>query len=326
MERGAAPRVLRVTVQAGVLHIIVEGRSDKSLCMGPGGRVVARLAERLGTPVSVHCEDELIVRKRRLTRTRDRVVRVYQRATAAQREFLDLLLHAIGLELMFPEARADNMERTDGRGPGVALAYSGGTDSTASLVLLRAWGLEVRPVLVDPGYRVLGRSEIGHACQVAREMGVECKVVEVGEEYHTTVERALAGDLHPCGHCHEHLITRAVEWARREQVETLTTGELLPTGTHAVVLRDDVLLVHLPAALSLTKYRTELLARPWTGGGTTQFGCLLLREVHRYGWRMLAPSVYRVLRELEAGVLSTGTALRLIRSIVRPSVSVVGGP
>ena len=319
MERGE-PTITRVVEEPGRLHIIVDGRSDKSLCLGPGGRVAAELAKRLNMVVSVHSEDELLLRRRRLDRTLVRVALLREQGDRTQRAFLDTLVRAIEAERGYPESdwRAVKTCATDETS--VALAFSGGVDSTASLALLRGWGIRVTAVFVNLGHGVLEQTLTRRANETARHLGAEWVEIHVDEMYHEIVQRALVGRIHPCGQCHGQILHNVRMWASQTRESVLVTGELLPTGTHAVSLQEGMLVVHLPAALALSKHRTRAIAEPIHGVFKTSFGCLLLREVHRQGWRMIAPSVFRVLRELEAGALSTGMALRMIRDIVRPTL------
>ena len=48
-----------------------------------------------------------------------------------------------------------------------------------------------------------------------------------------------------------------------------------------------------------------------------KFGCNLVAKSHSKGWQNVGPSIFRVLRELEAGVLTTGQSLEYIKDIVR---------
>ncbi|MHA1577262.1 MAG: hypothetical protein ACTSU3_07860, partial [Candidatus Thorarchaeota archaeon] len=51
-----------------------------------------------------------------------------------------------------------------------------------------------------------------------------------------------------------------------------------------------------------------------------RFGCNLVNQQHGKGWQFVGPSIFRVLRELQAGVLTTGKSLKLIRSILNPFI------
>jgi predicted PP-loop superfamily ATPase len=98
------------------------------------------------------------------------------------------------------------------------------------------------------------------------------------------------------------------------------TGEMLPSGRQALDLQENILIIHLPAALALSKYRTERISEE-SGKEIfrRKFGCNLVAKSHSKGWKNSGPSIFRVLRELEAGVLTTGQSLEYIKDIVRTS-------
>ena len=110
------------------------------------------------------------------------------------------------------------------------------------------------------------------------------------------------------------------QYATEIGADVLLTGEMLPTGRQSIEFDEEMLVVHLPAALAMSKYLTkEYYAQEAEPKDANRFGCQFLAQRHREGWKNCGPSIFRVLRELQGDVLTTGEALELVKSILIPA-------
>lgn len=319
LGRGVTPIIRQVFAHSdGSFHIVTSDRSEKSLLLGPGGRVSAVLSRRILAPVTIYGADELVLRKHRLELTLGRIEEMISAATTpARKMILQGLQNLIIQELRFPETNTV-FDQSIGHGARVAVAFSGGVDSGASLAILKECGFEPEAISVDMGYTFLNPREMNNMSEWCSHMGVKHIRIPPRENISQIIQRAKEEKVHPCGECHTLILDSILEYAANNNHSVLVTGEMLPGGRQAIVECDNLLIVHLPAALSLSKHRTEQISR--IHGRTAsqrRFGCRLLAEIHSKGWMNAGPSVYRVLRELEAGVLTTGQALEYIKTIVK---------
>ena len=320
-RRGTRPAISDLYVHPdNSVHIVASDRSEKSLFLGPGGRVVAQLARRLGVPVTVYGQDEILVRKHRLTLTKSRIDELQDGLTTVQTSILGWLRRLVESELLFPETPHQNIPYSGPTGA-ASIAFSGGTDSTAALVIMRRAGMRPVALTIDLGSRTLTHLDKKRILATCSEIGVAHSFVTPPDGMDIVYERAQSGDRHPCNQCHTLMYQTLFEHARDRGLEILATGELLPTGRQSLICEENLLVVHLPAALALSKFNTLGLAGRGSdlSGEDGGFGCDLVRATHKFGWRMAGPSILRVLRELDGGVLSTGQALNQVKAILRDS-------
>jgi predicted PP-loop superfamily ATPase len=318
LKRGVVPSITRIYTRTdGSLHIITSDRSEKSLLVGPGGRVAAELSKRLAVPVTVYGDDELLLRKHKLTLTLARIEQVIASCTKMQQGVLQALGKRIEYEFKFPENNIIIDESAD-QNIRIAVAFSGGADSSASLVILKESGFRPDPIMVDLGYTFLNPRETTKMRDWCSQNGLKPILIQPKNTILNIVQRAKEGRIHPCGECHTLILDSVREYAIENGYSVIVTGELLPTGRQAIEDSGQLITIHLPGALALTKHRTEAIARE-SGKVTNRrtFGCCLLNESHESGWKMTGPSMFRVLRELEAGILTSGQALEYIKSIVK---------
>ncbi len=314
--RGVPPEVEEVDrLDNGTLLVVTADRAEKSVCLGPGGRIVAKISKRLGQPVTIVAREELLARRQRLRTTAQRINELAGVVTPPQQDFLGTLRQLIQREMI------DALDTIrEGLAPSrhvkVTLAFSGGTDSCAAAILLSR--AEIRPTLatVDLGRDFLSEHDMRAIREIADQLDLPHEVVPGGEMHAEVARRAIEEAVHPCGKCHALMYDLLIEHAREQRGHVLVTGELLPTGRQSIVSLGRILMVHLPAALAMTKYRDTLLCReaevsPLSGG------CRLIRRALGAEWRITGPAVFRVLRELEAGVLTTGEALDQVKSLFK---------
>ncbi|MCF2136276.1 MAG: hypothetical protein K9W43_03465 [Candidatus Thorarchaeota archaeon] len=316
-NRGVMPVVEDVfTHSDGSLHVVLPDRAEKSMCLGPGGRIASEFTKRVGSHTTFYGRDELRVRQHRLELTLRRCDELERTISENQRRMIMVLRDRVRTELDYPEREPKVIQSYQ---CDTAVAFSGGSDSCATALLLKEMGLSPVLLTVRLGEEFLNRRDQDHIRQLGEKIGLAHQFVEPEADHHLIAERAKTGDLHPCGPCHESMYKALYQYVRKSGHDILITGELLPTGRQAVVVDQDLLVVHLPAALAMSKFRTGRIckhAKTEPFGG--RYGCRLLSKVLRPQWSMLGPSIFRILRELEAGILTTGQTLEQIKKIVKP--------
>jgi len=319
LDRGVSPIIGQVFAHPdGSLHIVTSDRSEKSFLLGPGGRVAAELAKRVMQPVTIYGADEILLKKHRLELTLRRIEELTSSTgVEAHWSVLQGLRKLITQELKFPEESCV-FEKSIGHGERVAVAFSGGIDSSAALVILKECGFEPEAIVVDLQHVFLDQREMAEMVEWCSHLNVKLTRIPQDEATSEVVRRAREGKIHPCGECHALILACFLRYATESNHSVLVTGELLPAGRQAIVENGRLLTIHLPAALSLTKHRTEHISKTYGRSiSRKQFGCRLVADTHANGWMNMGPSINRVLRELQAGILTTGQALEYIKTIVK---------
>jgi predicted PP-loop superfamily ATPase len=318
LERGVVPIIRKVYAHSdGSLHIITSDRSEKSLLLGPGGRVAAEMSKRLSMSITIYGADELLLRRYKLELTLNRIEELISSSTKTRQRVLQALQKLINNELKFPEENIHNDYLVD-KSMKIIVAFSGGVDSSAALIILKECGFEPDAVTVDLGHRFLNPREITRMDDWCSHLMIKHILIPPKNTTSDIVQRTSDGRIHPCGECHALILDTIRDYAIKNEYSILVTGELLPAGRQSIEESEQLMIIHLPGALALTKYRTESFAKV-KGKLTDQrtFGCRLLNESHLIGWKTAGPSIFRVLRELEAGILTSGQALEYIKSIVK---------
>ncbi|TFG34413.1 hypothetical protein EU527_03650 [Candidatus Thorarchaeota archaeon] len=321
-NRGIQPTIENVYEHDdGSLHIITPDRSEKSLLLGPGGRISTELAKRISKKITVYGQDEILVREHRLGLTLRRINEIFHIANTKQQDFLELLRNLIKSELSFPMSDLHPVTGFchDSR---IAVAYSGGIDSSATICILNEHGIQTDAITIQLGPEFCTYHEMSNMQQWCHENKIKHILIQPLKDVTSIIQATRESRIHPCGKCHDIISEAAREFATKNQYPILITGELLPSGRQSILLEDSLLIIHLPAALALSKYRTEQIAeKSGKRIGRKRFGCLLIGEANKKGWRNVGPSILRVLRELEGGVLTTGQGLEYIKNIVRPWIN-----
>ena len=321
LTRGVHPVIEEVYEHGdGSVHVIVGDRAEKSQCLGPGGRVAAELAARVERRMTFYSRTELAARDTRLRLTLRRTEELKPIVSEKQRAVLQLLQRAVGAETLYPRVETTSVETERWNiNARTGLAFSGGTDSCASALVLRRLGLSVDLLTVALGEEFLNQDDLNAIQELAEALGLPHTFVDGDTEVHQDIaERAKAALVHPCGQCHEAMYEALKRYAVQQGYDALFTGELLPTGRQAIVVDGSLMVVHFPAALAMSKFKTEAeCAMAGVSPLTRPLGCRLIGSVLNTTWKMLGPTLFRVLRELEAGVLTTGTALTQLKDIVK---------
>ena len=120
------------------------------------------------------------------------------------------------------EAKARRLDRSLRRTGGLAVAFSGGVDSSVLLhAAFRALGARAVGVIADSPS--LPRSELADARAFARELGCRVEVLATDE---LSVERYRRNEGERCYWCRRTLFEAMEEWAAREGFPTLAYGEI----------------------------------------------------------------------------------------------------
>jgi len=318
LTRGVSPRIEKVYEHNdSSLHLVTPDRAEKSLLLGPGGRVSAELAKRTERKITIYGSDEILLRRHRLQLTISRIEEVMSELSDSQREVVICLKQLIEQELLYPKKQIQYNSSLGNR-LRTALAFSGGIDSTASVEILKESGFIVDAILVYLGHQFQNPKDMKLAEDWCIQQNVNLVRIDATGGNTDLLERVDAGRIHPCGECHNQIMERVREYIVKSNYDVLVTGELLPSGRQSIMLEEGLLIIHLPAALSLSKHRTETIAEK-SGKRLfrRKFGCNLVAKSHSKGWKNVGPSIFRVLRELEAGILTTGQSLEYIKDILR---------
>jgi predicted PP-loop superfamily ATPase len=186
----------------------------------------------------------------------------------------------------------------------VAVAFSAGSDSTATLKILRWAGFDVIPVTVR--LPQMGEKTV----EKARSYGAV--FIEV-PEYLDAIMPQIEKGAPICGRCHS-LVMGAVEgYARRNGMKIVASGDMLSSGLISIYKKDDLVILNFPAFLAMDKSEIiEIIG----GNYDFSFGCPLLWELFKRAPSTKKLSIQRVLRETRARALTPEMARRLIHDIL----------
>ncbi|WP_297462702.1 ATPase [Thermococcus sp.] len=188
----------------------------------------------------------------------------------------------------------------------MVLAFSAGSDSTASLKILRWAGFDVVPVtakLPQMKESVIER---------ARDEGAV--FVEI-PGYLEVITAQMEKGAPICGRCHSMVMKAVEDYARKNGIRILASGDLLSSGLISIYRSGDLVTLNLPAFLALDKAEIiELIG----GNYDLKFGCPLLREAFRKAPSVRRFAIQRVLRELRARAITPEIAEDLILDILSP--------
>ena len=189
-------------------------------------------------------------------------------------------------------------------GVGVAVAFSGGSDSTSTLKILRWAGFKAVPItakLPQMGNEIL---------QKARSEGAI--LVEI-PGYVKEMEKLIEKGAPICGRCHSMVMGAVEKRARELGIKILATGDMLSSGLISIYAKEDIVILNLPAFLSLDKKEIiEIIG----GNYELTFGCPLLWRLFKRAPSTKRLAIQRVLRETRAKALTPEMATQLIVDIL----------
>ena len=186
----------------------------------------------------------------------------------------------------------------------IALAFSAGSDSTASLKILRWAGFDMVPVtakLPQMNERVIEKAR--------REGAV---LVDV-PNYLDVITAQIEKGAPICGKCHSMVMKAVEDYALERGIKILASGDLLSSGLISVYRSGDLVILNLPAFLALDKAEIiELIGVKYD----LKFGCPLLWEAFRRAPSVKRFALQRILRELRARAVTPDIAESLILDVL----------
>ncbi len=186
----------------------------------------------------------------------------------------------------------------------IALAFSAGSDSTASLKILRWAGFDVVPVMA----KLPQMSE--SVIEKAKDYGAV--LVEVPGYLEAITEQMKKG-APICGRCHSMIMKAVEDYARENEIKIVASGDLLSSGLISIYKKGNLVVLNLPAFLALDKAEIiELIG----GKYDFKFGCPFLWETFRKAPSVKRFAIQRVLRELRARAITPEIAEALILDIL----------
>lgn len=186
----------------------------------------------------------------------------------------------------------------------IVVAFSAGSDSTATVKILRWAGFEVVPVMVKlPQIRepvLLNAQSYGAV------------FVEI-PDYMETISKQIEKGAPICGRCHSMIMRAVEEYAIREGIKIVASGDLLSVGSISIYPKGKVIRLNLPAFLAMDKREAiSVLGKKYA----LEFGCSLWESAVRKYNVLKKFAIQRILRELRAGAIDEDIAKRLILDVL----------
>ena len=303
---------------SGTLLVITEDRPDKAGVLGPGGWALKRVKDELGVKqIGARALTDIKVK---LERVKSAILKhltlIHTVEDSIRKIIVERIIPLLKNELEYP--RRDLYEADPLPDHKVAVAYSGGVDSTSTLLVLKKAGLNPIAVTVDPGSQIIPVKAKANIKRLTEKIDVPHIFIESDERiFQSIFEDSISGRIHPCGSCHSQIERTVLLEAERMCVPLVGFGDLLPTGSHSIHLVESGLVrLNVLAALAYSKIDSVLLAKS-VGHPVTNlvYGCPFLRALHRKHPQFRYVSVQRVLRETRANILEPNQALQYIKSI-----------
>lgn len=194
------------------------------------------------------------------------------------------------------------------------VALSGGLDSSFSLILAKYLGFNPIAVTVNPGTIILPPF-------FKKNIETLTKQIDVPQEYlnvnsNKIIEDSLNGKYHPCGRCSKVINKTIEDYAIKNNIHIIISGDLLTTGSQSITVHDNFIKLNLPALLNVSKQELEKITNEYNIKKSKTFGCPLLSETIKKYPYMKKYSIQRILRETRAGALEPGQALEQIQSLI----------
>lgn len=292
------PHIMKITENEKI-SIVAADRPDKAIIIGPGGYIAGHLAKQYQKPLSITAYTDEIIK----TFRKEESIRLLRSmsVTGEQKEVLTTLKG-----LLTEDSHCCDVP--------VAVAVSGGRDSLASAVLVhnlfRVTGLTVFPsdMILPPHMR-------DAIDEIVNMLTIEHQYVLA--DFSDIIQKSLDGRIHPCGHCHKKMTDILIKECVTQDIPAIIFGELLPTGSQSLRIVDGVLVINLPAFLAFTKRDTTDIASTVKQYSSYTLGCPLLKQVHIKFPAMKYATAKRVFREVRAGVLEPGEALKYLKPLLK---------
>ena len=295
------------------LWIITSDRPDKSAIIGKGGWVVGKLREKLSIE-QIHVESygDFLTKKYKLELSE-------KRTNELSNEFkvMNNLNHIINekIDNIYNFNLNNYFEKNkfvESENPSV-IAYSGGVDSSYSLILAKKLGFNPISITVDPGTIILPKQFKNNIDSLTKQLGI--KQIYIKVDLDEVIKETLEGKYHPCGRCSKIIEEEVFNYCIENEINLAIFGDMLSTGYQCITKQhENIYRVNLPASLCSTKQEIKTLTKNYNLISFDKFGCPLLHEVHKKYPHFKKFSIQRILRETRAQALEPGEALNLIWS------------
>ncbi|RAP53394.1 MAG: hypothetical protein BZ138_01100 [Methanosphaera sp. rholeuAM270] len=305
------------------LTIITPDRPEKSIIIGKGGWVVGKLKEKLGLKsIHVISYTDIMLKKYHLklsAKHLDNLLtqnKIPENHTEAFTNLLKLLKAKEEKPYnnsIITKYIEKNINREYNKNATAIVALSGGSDSSFSTILARSLGFKVKAITVDPGTIILPKQFRYNIDNLANKIGIKHEYIETN--MNEIIEDALNGKIHPCGRCSQNIHQTIESQLEKENTRVMIFGDLLSTGTQAIMLNNDKTRINLPALMRMEKTEIKNIITKYDVKKIKGYGCPLLVQVHKKYPQYRGFSIQRVLRETRAGILEPGEALELIKTI-----------
>ncbi len=316
-ETYGKPSILNVIESEDKVYVIVENRRDRASIIGYGGIIVKEVCKRLGgRKVIVLSYTDLLSKRRRILEAVRSLENIAKSLPADTKIIVERILKLGAEELFYPPRSIPNLPPIDSR---VAVAFSGGVDSTATLFIALKLGLNPIAVTVDPGPFIIPAHTKKSIGKILSKLKVEHHYIPPQGDFNEILRLAGLGYRVPCGACSKIIEQTVVEYARRNNIRVILFGDSLSTGRFSCrVFFDNIIRLNLPGFLSLSKADlTEIAMRAGHGELKHIYGCPLLQSsMKKHRW-MKYIAIERILRETRAGILEPMDALRYIKNILK---------
>ena len=303
------------------LLIITFDRPDKSVIIGKGGWVVGKLKEKLQiNTIHVESYTDIMVQKYRMELTLQKLEKIVKIPEYTKKNYLQNLKKLLENKLKylklfdFEEYFNENNHGSNNNIESV-VALSGGLDSSFSLILAKYLGFNPIAITVDPGTIILPPFFKKNIELLTRRLDVPQKYLNI--DANEIIENSLNGKYHPCGRCSKYIDQTIEDYAIKNNMSVIISGDLLTTGSQSISVHKHFIKINLPALLNVSKHELEKFDEKYGIKKNKYFGCpLLIETIKKYPY-MKKYSIQRILRETRSGALEPGQALDQIQSITK---------
>lgn len=315
LSKSIKPKIIKLEYNANenMLGLLVADRPDKAIVIGHGGWTIYELQKNLNlNGIVVISKTDFITRKLRLIQTLKSLTNFKGKMEEKLKKILVPLIKSRIKSILWSIPKIEDSM-------GVAVALSGGADSTASLVIAKKLGLNTMAILVNPGTYLIPEYKLREIKNLSKILNTQLTVINAIKSIFDLYMEALKRRFHPCGRCSQIIAASIYKQCEELGYDIAFFGDLLPTGYHALLrVSQSLVRVNLPAALCLTKSETIMLAKPYMPSSEKLvYGCPMLREIQKRYAPLRHVSAQRVLREVRAGVIEPGQAIKLLKSIYK---------
>lgn len=299
------------------LWIITEDRPDKSSIIGKGGWVVGKLREKIGiNKIHVESYDDFLLKKYKLELSK-KTMDNFENNTLGIQRLRALINEKLEKLYQFDLSRYLSMyENKESDTQDAIVAFSGGVDSSFSLIIAKKLGFNPIAVTVDPGTIILPNQFKKNIDALVKKLDVEHHYIKTDSS--KLIRESLDGKIHPCGRCSKNIEETVLKYGKKQNIPLVIYGDMLSTGTQCLTKqKGETVRLNLPASLAIGKQEIKSITRKYDVKEFDGFGCPLLYETHKKHPHFKKYSIQRILRETRSSALEPGEALDLIWSFYK---------